>query len=93
MSKEILYPQIQGVTVVVIVRAAGEAVVTCGHEVSHGAGITESGEIPIEVGVVCWGEGEDATLRSMPSPASLHQRRQDDWQTYPSSHALSDEGL
>jgi hypothetical protein len=26
----------------------------------------------------CWGEGEDATLRSMPSPASLHQRRQDD---------------
>jgi hypothetical protein len=23
----------------------------------------------------CWGEGEDATLRSMPSPISLHQRR------------------
>jgi hypothetical protein len=23
----------------------------------------------------CWGEGEDATLRSMPSPVSLHQRR------------------
>jgi hypothetical protein len=41
----------------------------------------------------CWGEGEDATLRSMPSPASLHQRRQDDWQTYPSSHASPDEGL
>jgi hypothetical protein len=38
--------------VVVIVRAAGEAVVTCGHEVSHGTGITESGEIPTEVGVV-----------------------------------------
>jgi hypothetical protein len=37
---------------VVIVRAAGEAVVTCGHEVSHGTGITESGEIPTEVGVV-----------------------------------------
>jgi hypothetical protein len=31
----------------------------------------------------CWGEGEDATLRSMPSPASLHQRRQDGWQTLP----------
>jgi hypothetical protein len=31
----------------------------------------------------CWGEGEDATLRSMPSPDSLHQRRQDDWQTLP----------
>jgi hypothetical protein len=38
--------------VVAIVRAAGEAVVTCGHEVSHGTGITESGEIPTEVGVV-----------------------------------------
>jgi hypothetical protein len=37
---------------VVIVRAAGEAVVTCEHEVSHGTGITESGEIPTEVGVV-----------------------------------------
>jgi hypothetical protein len=34
----------------------------------------------------CWGEGEDATLCSMPSPISLHQRRQDDWQTHPSSH-------
>jgi hypothetical protein len=31
----------------------------------------------------CWGEGEDATLRSMPSPDSLHQRRKDDWQTLP----------
>jgi hypothetical protein len=31
----------------------------------------------------CWGEGKDATLRSMPSPVSLHQRRQDDWQTLP----------
>jgi hypothetical protein len=40
------------VEAVVIVRAAGEAVVTCGHEVSHGTGITESGEIPTEVGVV-----------------------------------------
>ena len=40
------------VEAVVIVRAAGEAVVTCGHEVTHGTGITESGEIPIDVGVV-----------------------------------------
>jgi hypothetical protein len=31
----------------------------------------------------CWGEGEDATLRSMPSPISLHQRRQNDWQSPP----------
>jgi hypothetical protein len=37
---------------VVIVGVAGEAVVTSGHEVSHGTRITESGEIPIEVGVV-----------------------------------------
>jgi hypothetical protein len=35
-----------------IVRAAEEAVVTCGHEVSHGTRITESEEIPTEVGVV-----------------------------------------
>jgi hypothetical protein len=35
-----------------IVRAAGKAVVTCGHEVSHGTGITKSEEIPTEVGVV-----------------------------------------
>ena len=40
------------VEAVAIVRVAGEAVVTCGHEVSHGTGITESGEIPTEVGVV-----------------------------------------
>jgi hypothetical protein len=37
---------------VAIVRAAGEAVVTCGHEVSHGTRITKSKEIPTEVGVV-----------------------------------------
>jgi hypothetical protein len=37
---------------VAIVRAAGKAVVTCGHEVSHGTRITESGEIPTEVGVI-----------------------------------------
>ena len=40
------------VKAVAIVRVAGEAVVTCGHEVSHGTGITEFGEIPTEVGVV-----------------------------------------
>jgi surface polysaccharide O-acyltransferase-like enzyme len=38
--------------VVAIIRAAGEVVVTCGHEVSHGTGITEFGEILTEVGVV-----------------------------------------
>ena len=37
---------------VVIVRVAGEAVVTCGHEVSHGSGIAEFGEIHTEVGVI-----------------------------------------
>jgi hypothetical protein len=37
---------------VAIVRAARESVVTCGHKVSHGTGITKSGEIPTEVGVV-----------------------------------------
>jgi hypothetical protein len=40
------------VKAVAIVRVTGEAMVTCGHEVSHGTGITESGEIPTEVGVV-----------------------------------------
>jgi hypothetical protein len=40
------------VEAVVIVGIAEEAVVTCGHEFSHGTGITESGEIPTEVGVV-----------------------------------------
>jgi hypothetical protein len=40
------------VEAVVIVGAAREAVVTCGHEVSHGTGIMESGEIPTEVRVV-----------------------------------------
>ena len=28
-----------------------EAVVTCGHEVPHGTGVTKSGEIPTEVGL------------------------------------------
>jgi hypothetical protein len=40
------------IKVVVIAGAAKEAVVTCKHEVSHGTGITELGEIPTEVGVV-----------------------------------------
>jgi hypothetical protein len=40
------------VKAVAIVRATGEAVVTCGHEVPHGTGITEAREIPTEVGVV-----------------------------------------
>jgi hypothetical protein len=31
----------------------------------------------------CWGEGEDATLCSMPSPISLHQQRQNDWRSPP----------
>jgi hypothetical protein len=40
------------VKAVAIIRATGEAVVTRGHEVSHGTGITEPGEIPTGVGVV-----------------------------------------
>jgi hypothetical protein len=40
------------VKAVAIVRVAGEAMVTCRHEVSHGTGVTESGEIPTEVGVI-----------------------------------------
>jgi hypothetical protein len=40
------------VKAVAIIRATGEVVVTYGHEVSHGTGITEPGEIPTGVGVV-----------------------------------------
>jgi hypothetical protein len=40
------------VKAVAIVRVAEEAVVTYGHEVSHGSGITKFGEIPTKVGVV-----------------------------------------
>jgi hypothetical protein len=40
------------VKVVAIVRVPGEAVVTCGYEVSRGSGIMEFEEIPTEVGVV-----------------------------------------
>jgi hypothetical protein len=32
--------------------AIGEAVITCGHEVPHGTGVIEPGEIPTRVGVV-----------------------------------------
>jgi hypothetical protein len=37
---------------VAIIGAIGEAVVTCGHEVSHGTRITEPGEIPTRVRLV-----------------------------------------
>jgi hypothetical protein len=37
---------------VAIIGAIGEAVVTCGHEVSHGTGIVEPGEIPNGFGTV-----------------------------------------
>jgi hypothetical protein len=40
------------VKAVAIIGAIGEAVVTCGHEVSHGTRITEPGEIPSGVGTV-----------------------------------------
>ena len=35
-----------------IIGAIGEAVVTCGHEVPHGTGIAEPGEIPTGVGTI-----------------------------------------
>jgi hypothetical protein len=40
------------VKAVAIIGAIGEAVVTCGNEVSHDTGITEPGEIPTRVGLV-----------------------------------------
>jgi hypothetical protein len=40
------------IKVVAIIGAIGEAVVICGHEVSHGARITEPGEIPTRVGLI-----------------------------------------
>jgi hypothetical protein len=40
------------VKAVAIIGAMGEAVVACDHEVSHGTGITEPGEIPTRVGLV-----------------------------------------
>jgi hypothetical protein len=62
------------VKVVAIIRAAGEEVVTCRHEVTHGTGITESGEIPTDIRVVLFlrtrglttygtPEGQDMPLR------------------------------
>ena len=47
-------PAYQGVVVkaVAIIGAIGEAVVTCGHEVSHGTGITEPKEILTGVGTI-----------------------------------------
>jgi hypothetical protein len=40
------------VKAVAIVRATGEAVVTCGHEVPHGTGVIEAREIPTKVEVI-----------------------------------------
>jgi hypothetical protein len=40
-------------------------------------------KVSVRVPAQCWGEGEDATLRSMPSPISPHQRRQSDWRFLP----------
>jgi hypothetical protein len=37
---------------VAAIGAIGEAVVTCGHEVPHGAGVIEPREIPTRVGLV-----------------------------------------
>jgi hypothetical protein len=37
---------------VATIGAIREAVVTCGHEVPHGTGVTEPGEIPTIVGLV-----------------------------------------
>jgi hypothetical protein len=41
----------------------------------------------------CWGEGEDVTLRSRPSPWSSVQRRQDNGRRHPSLHTTSGEDL
>jgi hypothetical protein len=50
------------VKAVAIVGTIGETVVTCGHEVPHGTGVTEAREFPTEVGAVLflgtrWPEG------------------------------------
>jgi hypothetical protein len=54
------------------------------------------------IGYVCWGEGEDATLRLMPSSplytnedharASRGHRPDEDWRGCPLSSPLQDEG-
>jgi hypothetical protein len=41
----------------------------------------------------CWGEGEDVTLRSKPSPWPSVQQRQDNGRRHPSPHTTSDEDL
>jgi hypothetical protein len=71
---------------VAIVRAAGEAVVTCRHEVSHGTRITESGEIPTEVGVVVF------LGTASPKVETVVSRSQDDHIWYPgrSGYALAE---
>jgi hypothetical protein len=40
------------VKAVATIGVIGEAVVTCGHEISHGTGVTEPGEIPTRVRLV-----------------------------------------
>jgi hypothetical protein len=40
------------VKAVAIVGTIGETVVTCGHEVPHGTGVTEARVFPTEVGVI-----------------------------------------
>jgi hypothetical protein len=40
------------VEAVAVIGAIGEVVVTCGHEVPHGTGVIEPGEIPTRVGLV-----------------------------------------
>jgi hypothetical protein len=42
----------EAVATIGAIGAIGEAVVTCGHEVSHGTGVIEPGEIPTRVGLV-----------------------------------------
>jgi hypothetical protein len=37
---------------VATIGAIGEAVVTCGHEVLHGTGVTKPGEVPTKVELV-----------------------------------------
>jgi hypothetical protein len=61
--------------------------------VQFGARSPQVGDKDYDSDEVCWGEGEDATVRSMPSLQSLDQRRQDNGQAHPSSHTSSDEDL
>jgi hypothetical protein len=45
---------------------------------THRSRYIETATVPKFGEETCWGEGEDTTLRSMPSPVSPHQQRQDD---------------